>query len=283
MSTTIIARRTKRQTANRVRIIASIVVCALFIAPVVFMVLTSFKLPRDIFTVPPTFFAEFTLQNYEKLNTYDIPRKMLNTALVAVGAGFLSVVVGAMAGYALSRLRIKGGGLIGSLILATRGVPPIALAVPMFLVARNLNVTDLHMTLVIAYASFLVPYVMWLMRSFYVALPKELEESAMVDGASRLGTFFRIILPIVAPSLVSTLIFAVMMAWEELLFALILTSRDATTIPVAIQSMAVDVESGGMWGMLTAAGTLSVLPIILFVLLCQRWLIQGMAEGATKG
>lgn len=278
-----VRRRTSKKTGQRIRIIAGVAICVLFLLPVLWMILTSFKLPRDIFTTPPTLFTEPTLDNYANLANYDIPRRMLNTVIVSLGAGILSVWIGAMAGYAIARLKIAGGGVIGALILATRGVPPIALAVPLFLVARNLGMTDQHLTLILAYSTFLIPYVMWLMRSFFLSIPKELEESAMIDGTSRLGAFFRIIVPILTPALASSLIFSVMMAYEELLFALVLTNRHASTIPVAIQGMAVDTESGGMWGLLTAAGTITVVPVVIFTLLLQKYLISGLTDGATKG
>ncbi|UAJ81390.1 carbohydrate ABC transporter permease [Leifsonia sp. ZF2019] len=248
------------------------------------MLITSFKYQRDIFTVPPTVFFEPTLSQYVQAWTANgLGPKMLNTVVVALGAGIVSLVAGAMAGYALARLRIRGAATIGVLILASRGVPPIALAVPLFLVARTLGITDTHITLILAYCSFVIPYVMWLMRGFFLALPKELEESAMLDGCSRMGAFFRIIVPISAPGLVSTFIFSVILAWEELLFALVLTNRKATTVPVAIAGMAGDTEHGANWGALAAAGMLTVVPVVILAMLVQKWLIRGLADGATKG
>ncbi|MBO4207482.1 carbohydrate ABC transporter permease [Micromonospora echinofusca] len=269
---------------RRLRIGAGIGATLLFLFPVLWMVSTSLKLPRDIFTTPPRWVSSVTLDNYTSyLTQADIGPRMANTVIVAAGSGLLSLVAGAMAGYALARLPIRGAGLIGGLILASRGVPPIALAVPMFLVARRFDLIDQHITLILAYCTFLIPYVMWLMRSFFLALPRELEESAMLDGASRFGAFFRIIVPCSLPGLISTLIFSVILAWEELLFALILTNRNAATIPVAIAGMAADTEQGAMWGPLTAVGTLTVVPVVVFALFVQKWLIKGLAEGATKG
>ena len=164
-----------------------------------------------------------------------------------------------------------------------RSVPPIALAVPMFLVARSLDLTDRHITLILAYCTFLIPYVMWLMRGFFLTLPRELEESATLDGCSRFGAFFRIIVPISLPGLLSTFIFSVILAWEELLFALVLTNRFATTIPVAVAGIAGDTVNGANWGALTAVGTLTVIPVVIFALAVQKWLIAGLADGATKG
>ncbi|GAB3632477.1 carbohydrate ABC transporter permease [Microbacterium sp. AGC85] len=276
--------RRRTATAHRTRVWSGVIVCLLFLLPLVWMLLTSFKQQRDIFSSPPSFIFEPTIAQYvDVLTRGGFAGQMLNTVIVAVGASVLSLIAGAMAGYALSRLRIRGAGVIGALILASRGVPPIALAVPMFLVARSLGITDTHITLIIAYCSFIVPYVMWLMRGFFLALPKELEESAMLDGCSRMGAFFRIILPISLPGLLSTFIFSIILAWEELLFALVLTNRNATTFPVAIAGMAGDTENGANWGALAAAGMITVIPVVILALLVQKWLIRGLAEGATKG
>ncbi|MEZ5784222.1 MAG: carbohydrate ABC transporter permease [Rhizobiaceae bacterium] len=276
--------RRRSKLGRRVRIVAGIVACFVFLFPVFWMVLSSFKDQRDIFTTPPTLFFTPTLETYiGYMQRADINRRLINTIIVATGSGLLSIVAGAMAGYALARIKLKGATTIGVLILLSRGVPPIALAVPMFLVARSMGLTDKHITLILAYCTFLIPYVMWLMRGFFLALPKELEESAMIDGCSRFGAFFKIIVPISVPGLLSTLIFSMILAWEELLFALVLTNRYASTIPVAIAGIAGDTVNGANWGALTAVGTITVIPVVVFALLVQKWLIQGLADGATKG
>lgn len=279
-----VTRKRKSRLGARLRILAGVIACFLFLFPLIWMVLTSFKEQRDIFTMPPTLFFTPTLESYiTYLQRPDIWRRLVNTVIVAVGSGVLSIVAGAMAGYALARIRLRGAGTIGLLIVLSRGVPPIALAVPMFLVARKLGLTDKHITLILAYCTFLIPYVMWLMRGFFLSLPKELEESAMIDGCSRFGAFFKIIVPISLPGLLSTMIFSMILAWEELLFALVLTNRNASTIPVAIQGIAGDTINGANWAALTAVGTITVLPVIVFAMLVQKWLVQGMADGATKG
>lgn len=276
--------RRKSRLGKRVRIAAGVIACVVFLFPVFWMVLSSFKEQRDIFTMPPTLFFTPTLETYANfMQRADINRRLINTIIVATGSGIVSIVAGAMAGYALARIKLRGAATIGVLILLSRGVPPIALAVPMFLVARSLGVTDKHITLILAYCTFLIPYVMWLMRGFFLALPKELEESAMIDGCSRFGAFFKIIVPISLPGLLSTLIFSMILAWEELLFALVLTNRYASTIPVAIAGIAGDTVNGANWGALTAVGTITVIPVVVFALLVQKWLIQGLADGATKG
>ncbi len=279
------SRHARRRRALRLaRIWGGVLACAVFLFPVFWMVLTSFKESRDIFTSPPKLFFTPTIATYTSyLRFADVPGRMWNTVVVAAGSGLISIVAGSMAGYALARVPLKGARTIGTLMLLSRGVPPIALAVPMFLVARNLGLTDKHITLILAYCTFLIPYVMWLMRGFFQALPKELEESATIDGCSRFGAFFRIIVPISLPGLLSTFIFSMILAWEELLFALVLTNRDAVTVPVAVASIASDMLTGVNWGALCAVGTITVLPVVVFALAVQKWLIKGLADGATKG
>jgi multiple sugar transport system permease protein len=286
LSATVSGARRRRPTpvGHYLRIAGGVLACGLFLFPIFWMVITSFKLPVEIFTTPPTFFFRPTLVNYvSNIEHSDVPYRMMNTVIVATGAGLLSLVAGSMAGYALARIRLRGAATIGMLILLSRGVPPIALAVPMFLVSRKFDLLDNHITLILAYCSFLIPYVMWLMRGFFMSLPVELEEAAKLDGCSRFGAFVRVIVPISLPGLLSTLIFSVILAWEELLFALVLTNRVATTIPVAISGIAGDTVNGANWGALTAIGTLTVIPVVIFALLVQKWLIKGLADGATKG
>lgn len=287
---TIAAPASRNRKAGRARlgriatITAAILVTLAFLYPVIYMVSISFKLPKDIFTTPPKWFSEITFDNYVSyFHQARILPRMINTIIVASGAAVISMVAGSMAGYALSRMRMRGAGVVGGLILASRAVPPIALVVPMFLVARKLGLTDQYITVILAYVTFLVPYVVWLMRAFFMSLPRELEEAAMIDGCSRIGAFFRIIVPCSLTGMVSTLIFCIILAWEELLFALILTNDKAVTIPVAIAGMAADTEKGGLWGPLAAVGTLTVLPVVIFALAVQKYLIKGLADGATKG
>ncbi|MEU0480526.1 carbohydrate ABC transporter permease [Streptosporangium sp. NPDC006013] len=279
------SRKTGRGRLGRIATItAAILVTLAFLYPVIFMISISFKLPKDIFTIPPKWISEITFDNYVSyFHQARILPRMINTIIVATGAAIISMVAGSMAGYALSRMRMRGAGVMGGLILASRAVPPIALVVPMFLVARKLGLTDQYITVILAYVTFLVPYVVWLMRAFFKSLPKELEEAAMIDGCSRIGAFFRIIVPCSLTGMVSTLIFCIILAWEELLFALILTNDKAVTIPVAIAGIAADTEKGGLWGPLAAVGTLTVLPVVIFALAVQKYLIKGLADGATKG
>jgi multiple sugar transport system permease protein len=274
----------RSKTGRYAAIAGAVLVTLLFLLPVIYMVSISFKLPKDIFAVPPRWLSRLTFDNYTSyFEQARILPRMVNTIIVAVGASAISMVAGSMAGYALSRMKMRGAGIVGGLILASRAVPPIALVVPLFLVARKLGLTDQYITVILAYVTFLIPYVVWLMRAFFRSLPPELEEAAMLDGCSRFGAFFRVIVPTSMTGLISTLIFCIILAWEELLFALILTNDKAVTIPVAIAGIAADTEKGGLWGPLAAVGVLTVLPVVIFALAVQKYLIKGLADGATKG
>lgn len=275
--------RRRFRLGHSVRVVSGVLIALLFLFPIFWMVLTSLKQQVDIFVSPPKLLFDVSFEGYIKyLERPDIIIKLVNTIIVAVGSALLSIVAGSMAGYALARIKLAGANAMGVLILLSRGVPPIALAVPMFLVARKFGLTDKHITLIVAYATFLIPYVMWLMRGFFLALPRELEEAAVIDGCSRFGAFIRIIVPLAMPGIISTFIFSMIMAWEELLFALVLTNRDATTIPVVIAGIAGDTDTGANWGALTAMGTITVVPVVIIALLVQKWLIQGLADGTTK-
>jgi len=255
-----------------------------FLFPVFWMFVTSFKPTSEIFKTPPELFFKPTLDHYRLYFTQgQILLRYGNTIIIAIGSSLISVMAGAMAGYALSRLKIRGAVWISTLILASRAIPPIALVVPMFIMFRKANLIDKHITVILAYTSFLIPYVVWLMRSFFMSLPTALEDAALVDGCSRFGAFFRVILPNTLPGLIATLIFCIILAWNELLFALILTNRFATTIPVTLAGLYADTEQGALWGPILAIGSMTVIPVILFAMSVQKYLIRGLASGSTSG
>jgi multiple sugar transport system permease protein len=155
--------------------------------------------------------------------------------------------------------------------------------VPFYLLFRRAGMLDRHVTLILTYTTFLVPYVIWLMRGFFISLPRSLEDAALVDGCSYFGAFFRIILPNTLSGLTATFIFSIILAWNELMFALVLTNREAVTIPVSIIGMTSDTEQGALWGPLMAISTLTIAPVVIFSLFVQKWLVQGLASGSTSG
>jgi len=266
-----------------IAITINIGICIWFLLPVLWMVATSFRSVKEMFTIPPSFAFHPTLVHYiEFLGAAHIIQRYINTIIIAFGSSAMSLAIGALCGYALARLRIKGGTTLAALVLASRAIPPIATVIPLYLIFRDLGMLDQHVTLILAYSTFLIPYVIWLTRSFFLELPRGLEEAALIDGCSRLSAFFRVIVPCALPGLVATMIFCVILAWNEFLFALILTNRDAVTIPVAVAGMVADPMRGTLWGPLTAVGTLTILPVMAFALAVQKYLIRGLSFGSMS-
>jgi len=189
-----------------------------------------------------------------------------------------------MGAYSLSRFRLplRLNHHLSLWILSTRMFPPIVSIVPLFLIMRRFDLVDTKFALVMAYSVFNLPFVVWMMKGFFDELPRELEESALIDGDTPFGAFWRIILPLVKPGIVATAIFCMIVAWNEFLFALILTqTEDALTLPVGIANQVTQYEI--RWGVMSAAGVIAITPLFVFALLVQRHLVRGLSCGAVKG
>ena len=209
-------------------------------------------------------------------------RSMLNSLIVASGVAVLSILIGSVAAYPLSRMRFKGRSFLMFFILGTRMIPAIALAVPFFLLVKSVGMNDRLETLVIINLSLILPYVIWLLQAYYRSIPMELEDAARIDGCSRLGTLFRVILPLSLPGMVSTGILAFLLSWGDFFFALILTQSQSSFTSTVVASMfATDVDV--KYVSIIAAGVLSVIPPVSFALIFQRYIISGLLSGANKG
>ena len=255
---------------------------AINLTPVVWGFMTSIKQPVDAFAVPPRFVftptAEFHWQVWIEKGFWHF---LLNSAVISVGTVIISVSIGTMAAYGLSRL--SGGASRGVLfgLLAMRMFPHILLAIPFFVLARILGLVNTYPAMILALVAINQPFTIWLMRGFFVDVPHELYESAEIDGCSAWQVFARIALPIVRPGLWVTALFSLLLAYNEFLFALVLTGPDTKTLPVAIA------EYGGedlnYWSLSAAAAVGIMLPIVIFMMALQRHLVRGLALGAVKG
>ncbi len=265
-------------------ILASLV----FLLPILMMISISFKTPADILAEPPRWIFRPTLENYAALVgarpsefRFNLPLHFRNSIASAGGATLLALLVGTPAAYAFARLRFRGSRTGLLFLLALRMLPPIASVIPLYLIMRNLRLLDTIVGLIVAYTTFNLPFIVWVMRSFFLDMPAELEESAWIDGATRWQGFYKVILPLTAPGLVASGIFALMLAWNDFLFAVILTSRHASTLPLLTAGFIT--EMGVSWGIMMAAGTVIVLPVLIFTLFIQRYLVVGLTAGAVKG
>jgi multiple sugar transport system permease protein len=261
-------------------IIVSLVLIFWF-CPIVWMVISSIK-PNDLIMQQKLIlFFKPTLQNYEVIFfRQNFMRYFLNSLVVAVGVTLISIIAGYFAAYSLARFQ-TGGKHFASWVLSARAMPPIVLSIPFFILFSKLGLSNTWYALMIVYTVFNLPLVVWLMRDFIRGVPEELEEAARVDGATRLASIFRIVLPLTRPGLVAVTILSVIFSWNEFLFASFLTIiPQAKTLPVG----ASDFIAGYLtvWGAMFASSTFTAAPIIFFSLLAQKHLVRGMTLGAMK-
>ncbi|AYY12484.1 carbohydrate ABC transporter permease [Actinobacteria bacterium YIM 96077] len=253
------------------------------LTPIVWLALTSVKSATDLIAWPPKIFFSPTLDNYREIfQTRQIPvsRYFVNSVVVTLVSTVVSVALAAFAAYALSRLRPRGHRFIGLLILSVRMLPPIALVSPLFLIASRLDVLDTRLALILPYIALNIPLATWMLQGFFMDLPRELEEAALVDGCGYIRTFLLIILPLTGPGLAAVSVFSFVLAWSDLVLALPLTRSDAATLPVLASS--VRTEEGIQFGQLGVIAMLIVIPVALFTVVVRRWLVRGVTAGAVK-
>ncbi len=262
------------------------IMIALFwsLAPVYWVVVTSFKIPREIYALPPTLFPhEPTLENYrEALFGSPFLRYLFNSFVVAVGVTMISVCLGALTAYPIARMKFKGRVNAARLIVAAYLLPPSLLFIPLFLVLQNLGLIDTRLGLIVAYLTFTVPFCTWMMIGYFHTIPMELDEAAQMDGATRLQTLIRVVLPIATPGLAVVALFAFTHAWNEFLFALVYVYSDqAKTFTAGLSGLVMG--DTFIWGQLMASSVLAIIPILIIYLGAQRYIVEGLAAGSVKG
>ena len=256
------------------------------IAPVYWMLTISLKREVDQFANPPRwlFFPPTLEHYYDAFVARAFVQYLITSALVAIASTGCALVIGTLGAYSLARFELpwRLDRKLSLWILSTRMFPAIVTAVPLFLMMRDLGLLDTRLSLIIVYTGFNLPFVIWMMRGFFAEVPRDLEEAAMVDGDSRLGALWRVVLPLVAPGLAATAVFCLIVSWNEFLFALVLTQTDeAMTLPVGIAGRVTQYEI--KWGVMSAAGVVAIIPILAFAIAVQRYLVRGLSLGAVKG
>ena len=256
------------------------------VAPVYWMLTISLKTEVEQFASPPPWFSFTpTLEHfYDAFATRSFGQYLITSAVVAIASTTNALIIGTLAAYSLARFRLPYNldNKLSLWILSTRMFPAIVTAVPLFLMMRDLRLLNTRLALVIVYTAFNLPFVVWMMRGFFAELPRDLEEAALVDGDSRIGALWRVVLPLVAPGLAATAVFCLIVSWNEFLFALVLTQTDAAmTLPVGIAGRVTQYEI--KWGVMSAAGTVAIVPILVFALAVQKYLVRGLSLGAVKG
>ncbi|RCK74804.1 MAG: binding-protein-dependent transport systems inner membrane component [Anaerolineae bacterium] len=261
------------------------------IAPYLWLIISSLSYKIDLLTVPLQWIPRrITFENYISLfvdrgstsvNVSLFLSSLKNSAIIASLSTLLSMSLGTLSAYALARLRFAGNRLILILMMGGHMLPPIAIVIPLYVILRSLKLLDSHVGLILVYQSFILPLVVWLLRSYFASIPSELEDAARIDGSSYVGALFRIVLPLSAPGLVSVAVFAFIAAWNEYLYAFIYTNVAAKTLPVLIGEFST--KLGLEYLKIAAAGVLASLPPVLLAFIFQRYIIQGLTAGAIKG
>ncbi|PPR54809.1 MAG: Inner membrane ABC transporter permease protein YcjP [Alphaproteobacteria bacterium MarineAlpha5_Bin6] len=252
-----------------------------FIFPIYWMVVTSLKDTVDIFSVPPKWFFKISLDNYLYIISDDsgFLKKILNSSIASILNAIFTLMLAFPAAYSMSRYKTGGINLL-MWFLSIRMIPPIVGAIPLFIIFSKLGLVDTFIALPILYIVINLPFAIWMIKSFMDEIPKEIDESAYVEGCSTIGVIFKIIIPLIRPGIFATLVFCFIMAWNEFLIAYIFTRKEAITAPVGVARFITERQI--LWGYITAGATLaSILPIVLLVIF-QKNLIRGLTLGAVK-
>jgi multiple sugar transport system permease protein len=278
---------TQRRLVNLSLDALTYVVLLVMLAPVIWLVISAFQDDLELSTgaydlFHPTFTA-FT----GMWKTIDFERFFLNSLIICSGAAVLATAFASSAGYALARFRFKGSRALSLTVIGTQLIPGSMFLLPLFMgfiwLKQNLGVPlyDTHGGMILVYTAFFTPVAIFFMRSFFLAIPRDLEEAAMVDGCTPFKAFVKIVLPNAAPGLVATFVYAFLFAWDELLFVSNLTQHTAETIPIGIRTFIGNYQQ--RTAQLMAAGVVSTLPVLLAFFATQRWLVKGLTAGAVKG
>ena len=261
-------------------LLAATMIMLVFTVPILWMVLGAFKTPVDIYSIPPVWLPDFTyVENFTTLLS-DNWRFLLNSIIVTVGATALCMVFALPCAFGLVNFKFSGNNFLADWILSTRMMPPIAAAVPLFMVFNGLGMLDSHAALIIVYAGFNLPFAIWVAMSFFRNLPKEIIEAARVEGCTWSQTFFKVALPLTKSGSATVSTFVFIFAWNELLLALFLTSNEAKTFPVVISTFSTITRT--YWELVSAATVIQVLPPIIFTLIMQKHIVSGLTMGAVK-
>ena len=274
----------RRRLADVLIWLAGLAITLFAIFPIVWALLTSLKEEAAIITTVMQYIPEkITFQNYVDIWTRsNFPILLTNSAITTAMTVVICATLGTLASYAIARFQFRGRRELMLFYLVIRMFPAVMIIIPLFILMRNVGLLDSRLGLALAYTTFLLPVFIWMMKGFFDAVPLELEDAARIDGCSRIGAMIRVILPLVVGGLVATAVFVAIGAWNEFLFALMMTtSTGSRTWPVGLQLMVGEFQLP--WGTLAAGGIVSIVPVVILFALVQRALVRGLTAGAVKG
>jgi multiple sugar transport system permease protein len=252
--------------------------------PFYWMTVTSFKGEEQMRSLVSMFWpSPFIVENYQRLiRKTEFLSWYTNSVIVSVASTILATAVGTVGAYALARLKFLGRGFMASATLITYLVPPSILFIPLYAQIKTLGLANSLSGLIVSYPSFTIPFVTWLLMGYFESIPEELEEAAMIDGATRFGAFRRVILPLAAPGVLAAALYAFTQAWNEFLYSLVfITDARLRTLPVGLASFITGDVYG--WGYLMAGAVLTTLPVIAAYIYLQKYMVEGLTAGSVKG
>lgn len=273
--------RQRERIINALSYLALTAAIVIVFIPLAWMLSVSFRPNIEVMKMPPTWLPEvFTLEGYAKI--FSSSRYLvvfLNTAIVSLLVTAISLVLGAMAAYALARFKFAGQRMVLMFLITTQMFPLVLLCIPYFRIFITLGLYDTRTSLVIVYLTFTLPFCVLMLRSYFVTVPRDIEEAAMVDGCSRLGAIFRTLVPISYPAFVGAGLYAFLLAWNEFLFAVVLIeSWENRVLTMAIYSLMAEFVTD--WNTMMAFSVLASLPLVIVFIFLQRYMVQGMTAGA---
>src|SRR5690554_2990461 len=265
--------------------VLALVICFVFAIPFLWMILTSLKLPSELFLSPVRIFPEAGIywEAYVRIwNTGQFGRYFFNSVMIALVTTLISAGLSILAALGFARYRLPGGQYLLLGVLLSQLFPLVLLVPPFFTVMRELRILDTHLSLIIAYTSFALPFSIWMLTGYLRSIPVELEESAMIDGSTRLGAHLRVTLPLAGPGIAATVIYCFILSWNEFLFATtFISTPDLRTLPIGLQSFIGQYATD--WNLLMAGAVVTTLPVVVLFIFLQRYLVAGLTAGAVKG
>lgn len=270
----------KRRLIQIVQTVVILAAAAVMIVPIIWIFLAAFKTHVDVYQLK--IFFNPTLKNFLTVfeTPYSLGGKLFNSTIVAGATVAIAIPVATCAAYSFSRFRLRGELTMLVLILATQFVPAVVIVLPFFVMFRDIGLLDTRVGLIMVNLAIVMPFAIWMIKGFIDGIPIDTEEAALVDGSTRLQVIRNIVLPLAAPGLITSGIFCFIIAWNEFLFALILTNKDAVTLPIGLALF--KAEEGDLWNLLSAAGIIIMLPMFVLALIIRNHFVQGMTMGAVR-
>ena len=270
----------KKRLWNAVHVVLILIAAFIMLVPILWIAMAAFKTHVDVYQLKLVFTPTF--ENFATVfdAPYYLGDKLLNSTIVALVTVLLAVPIATCAAYSFSRFSLRGETTMLVMILATQFVPAVVIVLPFFVMFRDIGLLDTRAGLILVNLAIVMPFAIWMIKGFIDGIPIDTEEAALVDGSTRLQVIRNIVLPMAAPGLVTAGIFCFIIAWNEFLFALIITSKDAVTLPIGLALF--KAEEGDLWNLLAAAGIIIMVPMFVLALIIQKHFVQGMTMGAVR-